>query len=139
LPTSAAPTAADLFREAGISRRSGDVARARALYVELQSRFPASSEATVSHVSLGNLLLTAGAPQAAERAFKRYLGTGQRSLREEALAGVAEALLAMGRIDEERRAREDLLKLDPGGVYASRARHRLAEIEEARRGSSPER
>jgi len=136
-PTSAGPSAAGLFREAGLARRSGDVARARALYLELQSRFPGSNEATVSHVSLGNLLLTAGTPQAAEKAFKRYLSAGQRSLREEALAGVADAFLAMGRMDDERRAREDLLRLDPGGVYASRARRRLAEIDASRRRSSP--
>jgi TolA-binding protein len=138
-PSSAAPTAAGLFRDAGAARRSGDVGRARALYAELQSRFPVSNEAAVSHVSLGNLLLSAGTPQAAERSFARYLSTGQRSLREEALAGVAEAFFAMGRIDDERRAWEDVLRIDSGGVYASRARRRLAEIDQARLRSSSKR
>jgi hypothetical protein len=131
------PSAGALFREAGQARRAGDVAKARALYLELASRFPTSNEATVSHVSLGSLLLSAGEPRLAERAFGRYLRSGQRSLREEALAGFADALLAMGRTDDERRAREDLLLLDPGGVYASRARRRIAEIDEARRSSAP--
>jgi tetratricopeptide (TPR) repeat protein len=135
--TSSEPAAASLFREAGAARRAGDVAKARALYLELASRFPTSNEAIVSHVSLGNLLLNAGEAGAAEKAFGRYLRSGQHSLREEALAGLADALLTMGRIEEERRAREELLRLDPGGVYASRARRRIAEIDEARRHSSP--
>jgi TolA-binding protein len=130
-------TAGALFREAGAARRAGDVAKARGLYLELASRFPTSNEATVSHVSLGSLLLSAGEPGAAEKAFSRYLRSGQRSLREEALAGRADALRALGRTDDERRAREDLLRLDPGGVYASRARRRIAEIDEARRRASP--
>jgi TolA-binding protein len=134
--TNAEPMAAGLFREAGAARRAGDIAKARALYLELQSRFPTSNEAAVSHVSLGNLLLSAGDSGGAEKAFARYLRSGQHSLREEALAGLADALFAMGRTDDERRAREQLIGLDPGGVYASRARRRIAEIDEARHRSS---
>jgi TolA-binding protein len=122
-------TAASLFRDAGAARRAGDLARARALYTELESRFPGSSEARVSRVSLGKLLLSAGHAREAETAFAQYLRSGASDLREEALVGRADALRALGRSADERRARLDLIRRYPASVYANRTRERIAELD----------
>lgn len=127
----AAPTAATLFQEAGLARRGGDLVRARALYLELEARFPTSKEASVSRVSLGKLLLSAGRARDAEAAFAGYLRSGATDLRAEALVGRADALLALGRSAEERSVREELLLRYPTSLYASRARERIAEIDRA--------
>jgi TolA-binding protein len=122
-------TAASLFRDAGAARRAGDLARARALYTELESRFPGSSEARVSRVSLGKLLLSAGHAREAEAAFAQYLRSGASDLGEEALVGRADALRALGRSAGERRARLDLIRRYPASVYANRTRERIAELD----------
>jgi TolA-binding protein len=122
-------TAAGLFREAGAARRAGDLARARALYVELEANFPGSSEARVSRVSLGKLYLSAGKPSDAEAVFAQYLHSGAADLREEALVGRADALRALGRYAEERNVWQELVRRYPASVYANRARGRIAEIE----------
>lgn len=125
-------TAASLFRDAGGARRAGDFARARALYIELEQRFPGSSEARVSRVSLGKLYLSSGNPRDAEVAFAQYLRSGAGDLRAEALVGRADALEALGRIGEERSVRQELLRRFPASVYANRARERIAEIDGVR-------
>lgn len=122
-------TAASLFRDAGAARRAGDFARARALYVELEQRFPASSEARVSRVSLGKLYLSSGNARAAEAAFAQYLRSGAADLRAEALVGRADALRALGRSAEERSVRQELVRSYPTSVYAKRARERIAELD----------
>lgn len=127
----AAVTAATLFGEAGAARRAGDLSRARALYGELQARFPDSNESRVSSVSLGKLLLSSGHAREAEAAFATYLRAGAGDLGEEALVGRADALLALGRTADERNVRRELLSRYPTSVYASHARVRLAEIDAA--------
>jgi TolA-binding protein len=122
-------TPASLFRDAGAARRAGDFTRARALYAELASRFPDSTEARVSRVSLGKLLLSAGNAREAEAVFAQYLRSGASDLREEALVGRADALSALGRSAEERRARLELVRRYPESVYANRARERIVEID----------
>jgi TolA-binding protein len=124
-------TPASLFREAGAARRAGDLARARALYVELEGRFPGSNEARVSRVSLGKLFLSAGNAREADAAFGAYLRSSAADLREEALVGRADALMALGRSAEERSARQELLRSYPASVYANRARERIVEIDRA--------
>jgi TolA-binding protein len=124
-------TPADLFKEAGAARRGGDLARARALYVELERQFPGSNEARVSRVSLGKLFLSAGSARDAEAAFAQYLRSGAADLREEALVGRADALMALGRSSEERSVRRELVRRYPASVYANRARERIAEIDGA--------
>jgi TolA-binding protein len=122
-------TAASLFQEAGAARRAGDLARARALYAELEASFPGSNEARVSRVSLGKLFLLAGKAGDAEVAFAQYLRSGAADLREEALVGRADALKALGRNAEERNVRQELVRRYPASVYANRARERIAEID----------
>jgi TolA-binding protein len=127
-PTARA-TAASLFREAGAARRAGDLAEARALYLELAAKFPGSSEARVSRVSLGKLFLSAGNATDAEAAFAQYLRSGASDLREEALVGRADALQALGRTAEEQGVWQELVRRYPASVYANRARGRIAEID----------
>jgi TolA-binding protein len=116
-----------VFREANAARRAGDSSRARALYLRLQRDFPASDEALLAHVSLGNLLLTMGRAAEAERQFASYLG-GRPALAQEALVGRAQSLAALGRSADERRVWEGLIREYPNSVYAARARRRLAEL-----------
>jgi len=124
---SAAPleSAASLFRAAGSARREGDAARARSLYTELAARFPGSHEARVSRISLGKLLLEAGHPGDAARAFTQYLAESDHVLDEEALVGRADALAQLGDRAEEIRAWQALLRGHPASVYRARAQQRL--------------
>jgi TolA-binding protein len=122
-------TAASLFADASAARREGDLNQARRLYLELQARFPASREASVSRVSVGKLLASEGRAREAEAAFAAYLRSGALDLREEALVGRADALRALGRTADERSAREELIRLHPASVHAVRARERLAELD----------
>jgi TolA-binding protein len=120
-------SAESLFREANTARRSGDKAGARALYLRLERDFPASDEAHLAHVSLGNLLLSMGRAGEAEQQFASYLG-GRSALAQEALVGRAQSLAALGRSDDERRVWQGLLHDYPSSVYAGRAKQRLAEL-----------
>jgi len=126
--TAVEKTAASLFRDASAARRAGDLGRARSLYTELQSSFANSSEARVSRVSLGKLLLGAGHAEEAERQFRSYLALGGGDLGEEALVGRADALSRLGRSDDERRVWQELLERYPSSVYAPRARQRLGAL-----------
>ncbi|HEX2877165.1 MAG TPA: tetratricopeptide repeat protein [Polyangiaceae bacterium] len=117
-----------LFREANAARRAGDNAMARALYLRLQLDFPASSEAQLAHVSLGNLLLRMGRAAEAEQQFSGYSGA-RGALAQEALVGRARSLGALGRDADERRVWLELLSSYPDSVYAGQARKRLATLE----------
>ncbi len=119
--------ASSLFRQANAARSRGDVARAGALYQELQGRFPGSAEARLSHVSLGKLLLAGGNASAADAQFARYLAGGG-ALQVEALVGRAECAARMGRVAEERQWWQRVRDRFPGSVYARRAAQRLAEL-----------
>ena len=130
------PGPAELFREASAARRAGDLVRARALYTELQARFPHTSEARVSLVSLGTLLLAAGRASEAEAAFGAYLGGGRGDLTEEALVGRAGACAALGRSADERRAWSELVERFPTSVYVARAKARLGALDPASHASS---
>ena len=114
-------TAAALFSRANSARRAGRTSDAVALFTRLQREYPRSAEAAHSHLSLGRLLLAQHAPQAALDHFSRYRGP----LAEEALLGRAQALAALGRLDEERGVWRELLDRFPKSVYAARARARL--------------
>jgi TolA-binding protein len=121
-----APGAAELFAQANALRRAGESKRARALYRQLQQRYPRSPEVPVSHVSLGRVQLELGEARDALAQFERYLSKLPRgALAEEALFGKASALQRLGRHDEERRTWQALLAAYPGSVYAERARQRL--------------
>jgi TolA-binding protein len=124
-----------LFREANAARRAGDQASARTLYLRLQRDFPASDEAHLAHVSLGNLLLSMGRAGEAEQQFAAYL-RGRSALAQEALVGRAQSLAALGRSSDERAVWQGLLHDYPSSVYAGRAKQRLAEL--ARSASRPQ-
>jgi TolA-binding protein len=101
---------------------------ARALYLRLELDFPASTEAQLAHISLGNLLLRMGRAAEAERQFSGYSGS-RAALTQEALVGRARSFGALGRDADERRVWHALLSSYPDSVYAAQARKRLAMLE----------
>lgn len=120
------PSAAALFKTANTARKAGNAASALDGYRRLQRSFPASSEARVSRVLAGRLLLGAGRASSALAQFDGYLsGGGQGGLAEEALWGKAQALARLGRASEERAVWRTLLQKFPKSVYAATARQRL--------------
>jgi TolA-binding protein len=123
-----APSAAELFTSANNLRRSGEDARAIQSYRELQRKFPGSSEARQSYVTLGYLLLDSGQVAAALLQFDAYLIGGGAAL-QDALFGRARALQRLGRATEERRTLEQLVKQFPASVNAARAKARLADLQ----------
>jgi TolA-binding protein len=122
-------SAASLFFEANAVRRSGDVRKAIGLYRSLRERFPESSQALLSAVSLGDLFLGEGDAPSAIAAYGAYLrGSPNGALTEEALFGQARGLRLLGRDAEERQAWRDLLRRFPRSAYQSVASRRLREI-----------
>jgi len=122
-------TASSLFASANGERRHSHAAAAIAIYQELQSRFPASEEARVSHVSLGRLLLERSMWSEGLSQLDDYLATvPDGMLAPEALFGKARALGMLGRLDEERSQWVALLTKFPDSVYAAQARRRIEEI-----------
>lgn len=121
-----AETAAELFASANALRTQGQAAEAERRYLSLQARYPGSTEARVSLVSLARLELGAR-PARALSHFNAYLAQkAHTTLTEEALFGRASALARLGRADEERAAWRQLVERYPGSVYAERAKSRLA-------------
>lgn len=122
--------AATLFEAADEARRRGATKEAIALYRKLQRRFPARPEATVSRVSLGQLLLARDRPASAESAFRTYLEMAPRGpLVPEALVGQARALEKLGRSGEERQVWQRLLRDYPRTLHRRRAEARLQALE----------
>jgi len=133
-PQTAALDPEALFRNANEARRARRTDEAARGYRALQARFPASREAVLSHLSLGNLLLSQSASVEALAQFQAYLRSNGVELAEEALLGEARALAALGRADDERAVWRALEERFPGSEYAWRARQRLRELD---RGASP--
>jgi TolA-binding protein len=127
--TNATPrdSASALFEDASAARRSGRMLEAAALYRDLEARFPASPEARLSMAVVARMELDLGEAAAAASGFAAYLATGDRALREEAMAGRAIALGRLGRADAEAAAWRDLLRAYPGSSYAKVARARLGQ------------
>jgi TolA-binding protein len=124
---SATPSVADLFSQGNAARRRGQMAEAVVAYEQLQTQFPHSAEAALSHVVLARLFLGRD-PARALKHFDAYLGSEPRgALAQESLHGRARALGMLGRGTEERRAWQDLLRRYPESVYADAARERLGE------------
>jgi hypothetical protein len=129
--TSKAKTSAtDLFTRANHARRNGQYSRAVALYLELQRKYPTSSEARLSHVSMGRLLLNRlQEPQMALEQFQRYLTQSpQGPLSEEALFGQSMALMRLGRRGAESDSWSEILKRYPRSVYENIARERISKL-----------
>ncbi|MCL2450634.1 MAG: zf-HC2 domain-containing protein [Polyangiaceae bacterium] len=117
--------AASLFESANAARRRNRFTEALSLYDELQRRYPASTEAHVSHVSLGRMLLERGLWADAVRQLDLYLAAGG-TLSPEALFGKARALDALGQQGDATAAWQKLLGGYPDSVYAPQARKRLS-------------
>jgi len=118
--TSPAPFSpeAELFARATAARRDGRPAEAIALFHQLEREMPATPEAVVSLVSLGNLLVDAGDAQAALASFDAYLRRSPTgALAPEALAARARALDRLGRADEALAARRELARRFPRSAY----------------------
>ena len=117
--------ARQLFVAAGQARRARNFAEAEGLYRALQAHFPRSPEATLSFLSLGDLLLSRGATAQALAQFDAYLASGDAMMAEEALVGRARTLARLGRTEEERAAWRALLSRFPQSDYRWRAQQRL--------------
>jgi hypothetical protein len=124
----AAVSAADLFAAANRARSRRQPDEAVRLYHKLQRTMPASAEAALSYVSLGNLQLGRGAADDALAAFNAYLAGGDALLDEEAMVGRARALAQLGRDADERTAWQALLARYPRSSYRWRAEQRIAEL-----------
>jgi hypothetical protein len=124
----AAVSAADVFAAANRARSRRQPDEAIRLYHELQRTMPASAEAALSYVSLGNLQLGRGAGGQALAAFDAYLAGGDALLDEEAMVGRARALAQLGRAADERTAWQALLARYPRSGYRWRAEQRIAEL-----------
>jgi len=119
-------SAAAQFAKANRLRKAGHTRAAIAAYRRLQRQHPNSSEARLSRVVLGRILLQQGAEDAAQRQFAGYVGNDSGgSLTEEALFGQATALRMSGKTAEERRVYQQLIARFPQSIYAERARERL--------------
>lgn len=118
-------SAAILFERANAARRRRE--GAAALYRELQAHFPESAEARLSFAILGRMQLDTGDAESAIASFEAYLSAGDRSLREQAMAGRALTRARLGDGERERQSWLALLGAYPRSSYAGLARQRLAE------------
>ncbi|MEM9192180.1 MAG: tetratricopeptide repeat protein [Myxococcota bacterium] len=121
------PTAEALFLRARDARRAGQHGDAARAYRLLQRRYPGSSRAQLSRISLGALLLgPLGDPAGALAQYEAYLARSPRgALAEQAIVGRARALGQLGRGGEARRAWETLLEVYPDSLHAPQARRAL--------------
>jgi TolA-binding protein len=107
-----------LFAQAVEARRAGHADRAISLFRELQTTYPATSEARVTLLSLGDLLMGRADPASALAAFDEYLERNpQGALVPEALNGRARALTALGRRHDAEETLRDLDTRLPGSPY----------------------
>jgi TolA-binding protein len=121
----AGPSPAELlFEQATRQRRAGHVDAAVASYRRLIAEHGASPEARRCQALLGRLLLDSARMAQALDAFDTYLGSRDTALREDALAGRARALAALGRESQAHRAYAELLREYPRTSYAAWARTR---------------
>jgi TolA-binding protein len=120
--------AAGLFADANHARRDGNVERAAALYHDLQTRYPSSSESQLSRALLAQMLLDRGSPEAALAGFDRYLAEDAPVLGAEALVGRARALEQLGKTDQAVVAWKQVQSRFPGTVHARLAATRLAAL-----------
>jgi TolA-binding protein len=122
------PSAGRLFADANRARARGEIARAVSLYRQLQARYPRSSEAELSELTLSTLLLHMGDARAALAGFDDYLARGTRPLQAEALVGRALARRALGQRALEIAAWKLVAERFAGTSYARRAEERLAAL-----------
>lgn len=124
----ALPSASELLGAARRQVAAGEIDRALSTYATLRRQHPSSPEAHAANVSIGELELRRGRPQAALKAFSRYLSVGGsagksagRALAEEAHWGKIRALHRLGRTADRDAAIDELRRAHPGSVYIGRA------------------
>jgi TolA-binding protein len=121
-------SASGLFSAANAARRKGDLARALALYRDLQQRYPGAGETLLSHMMLGRLELSRGNAHRALVGYEAYLKRAPNgTLAQEALQGKAEALHRLGRRVEEHASWRELLRRFPASAYTEAAQEHLIE------------
>lgn len=134
--TLAAANVERLLAEARRARMAGDGERARALYARLARLAPGTPAAAVAEMGIGLILVErpgADNARAALEGFDRYLAAAPGgALREEAIAGRARALDALGERTQAAAAWRQLLDDYPLSVQAPRARRRLEALGGAR-------
>jgi hypothetical protein len=116
-----------LFAAARKQAGLGNAREARALYRELQTRYPGQGTASVQ-VVLGNLEMELNAPERALIAYDAYLHSGG-PLEPEALHGKVRALRALGRTADEVLTIRNYLARYPNGFQAPSLKKRLQELE----------
>ena len=121
-PPVVAPTAAELFAAANAARVHGEITEAIRLSRDLVDRYPETSEAKTSRLSLGMLYLDGKQPDLALVELRLAPPSA------EAAWGVCQALRALTRTDEERTALQALLDHYPTSPYAVVARTRLESL-----------
>jgi hypothetical protein len=122
-------SAAALLRAARAAANDGHAEAAVALYRRLQREFRGSSEAVVSAVPLGRLLLERASPRAALAEFTRYLNASAGGvLIPEALYGRAQALARLDDRTKETETWRRLVSEFPDSPYSAVARRRLSEL-----------
>ena len=108
---------------------AGDGERARALYARLARLAPGTPAAAVAEMGIGLILVERPGPENARAAlegFDRYLAAApDGALREEAIAGRAQALDTLGERAQAAAAWRQLLDDYPLSVQAPLARRRL--------------
>lgn len=127
--TALAPNVERLLADARRARMAGAGERARALYARLARLAPGTPAAAVAQMGIGLILLERPGPENARAAldgFDRYLAAAPHGpLREEAIAGRARALEALGERAQAAAAWGQLLQDYPLSVQAPAARRRL--------------
>jgi tetratricopeptide (TPR) repeat protein len=119
--------ASSLFEQANKARRSGRLDQAATLYETLQRDHAATAEAKLSLALEARMWLDTGNTYAALGGFDRYLASGERALREEAMTGRALSLERLGRKAAADQAFAELLKAYPYSSYAPLAKKRLGQ------------
>jgi hypothetical protein len=122
----AAPSAAELLKQARHALREGSLGEAAATYETLLRQHARSEEARIGLLSLAELQLEhLGQPNAALTYADRYLASASGSLRPEAEETRIRALRALGRRAEERAAIQAFLKAYPESLRARTLAQRL--------------
>jgi tetratricopeptide (TPR) repeat protein len=116
----AAARARELFQQANVARRAGQMQEAADAYAELLRKHRRDARAGLSAFELGRIRMDAlGDPKGAVSAFNRALGLAPTAgFREDALARIVIAYDAMGQRAACLKAREGYLGKYPQGVHA---------------------
>jgi hypothetical protein len=125
LGTGPRKTAKQLAEAAQMARKQRDYPRTAVLYRELLERYPDSPEAANVPVRLGDLLAANGDPDGALAAYELYLTRGAKQLRPEAEYGRIQALRALGRTSEARKAIDAFIRARPDDYRSAELRAAL--------------